>query len=74
MLLQMVSKSNIERCASEDVGPLRGWIVRSHMSVRDENEPLHIRVWKPLLTRRKSLRESKKQYRLTDCWAITHLD
>ena len=35
-LLQMVLESGIERCANEDVGSLRGWIVRSHISWRGE--------------------------------------
>ena len=30
-LLQMVSESNTGQCASEDVGPREGWIVRSHI-------------------------------------------
>ena len=29
--LQLVSKLDIKWCASEDVGPRRGWIVRSHI-------------------------------------------
>ena len=30
-LLQTVLESDTGRCAGEDVGPLRGWIVRSHI-------------------------------------------
>ena len=41
-LLQMVSEPDIKRCASEDIGPSRGWIVRSHISWS---------VWKPLLSK-----------------------
>ena len=35
-LLQMVSEPNTGRCASVDVGPPRGWIVRSHVGWRGE--------------------------------------
>ena len=35
-LLQIVSKSDIERCASEDAGSQGGWIVRSHSGWRGE--------------------------------------
>ena len=35
-LLQMVSKPDTGRCASEDAGPPRGWIVRSHVGCRGE--------------------------------------
>ena len=31
-LLQIVSEPNTERCANEDVGGLRGWIVRFYFS------------------------------------------
>ena len=34
--LQMVSKPDIGQCANEDVGPQRGWIVRSHVGCRVE--------------------------------------
>ena len=30
-LLQTVSEADTGRCASEDAGPPRGWIVRSHV-------------------------------------------
>ena len=33
-LLEMVSEPSTERCASEDVGPQEGWIVRSHIDWR----------------------------------------
>ena len=46
-LLQIVSEPVIEWCASEDAGPPRGWIERSHM----KHEAFLIRVWKPLLSR-----------------------
>ena len=32
----MVSEPDIERCASEDVGPQEGWIVRFHIGWRVE--------------------------------------
>ena len=35
-LLQMVSELNTRRCASEDVGTPREWIVRSHICRRGE--------------------------------------
>ena len=35
-LLQMVSEPVIGRCASEDAGPSRGWIVRSRVGWRGE--------------------------------------
>ena len=35
-LLQMESKPDIGRCASEEAGPPRGWIVRSHIGWRGE--------------------------------------
>ena len=35
-VLQMVSERGTEQCASEDVGPPRGWIVRSHIGWRGE--------------------------------------
>ena len=35
-LLQTVSELDTGRCASEDTGPLREWIVRSHMGWRRE--------------------------------------
>ena len=35
-LLQMVSDSGTERCAMEDTGSPRGWIVRSHIGWRGE--------------------------------------
>ena len=35
-LLQMVLKSDTERCASEDAGPQGEWIVRSHIACRGE--------------------------------------
>ena len=46
-LLQMVSKPDTRRCASEDAGPPRGWIVRPTL-VRVRNETFLVRVWKPL--------------------------
>ena len=44
---------------SEDAGPERGWIVRSHICWRGE-QSIFIRVWKPLPSRRvlKTLRGS----------------
>ena len=39
-LLEIVSKLDTGQCASEDVGPQRGWIVRSHINWRgDRNIP-----------------------------------
>ena len=35
-LLQMVSKPDTEWCASEGAGPQGEWIVRSHISWREE--------------------------------------
>ena len=35
-LLQMVLELDTEWCASEGVGPTRGWIVRSHVGWRGE--------------------------------------
>ena len=35
-LLQMVSKPDTGRCASEDAGPQGKWIVRSHIGWRGE--------------------------------------
>ena len=35
-LLQIVLELDNGRCANEDVGPLRGWIVRSHIDGREE--------------------------------------
>ena len=35
-LLQMVSEPDTQRCASKDVGPLKGWIVRSHVGWKGE--------------------------------------
>ena len=35
-LVQVISKSGTERCASEDAGPPRGWIVRSHVGCKGE--------------------------------------
>ena len=35
-LLQLVLELDIEQCASEDVGPQKGWIVRSHVTWRGE--------------------------------------
>ena len=35
-LLQMVSEPDTGRCASENVGPQGGWIVRSHISWKGE--------------------------------------
>ena len=35
-LLQMVSKLGTKRCASEDVGTSKGWVVRSHIDWRGE--------------------------------------
>ena len=40
-LLQMVSESDIERCANEDAGPPRGWFVRSHIDWRGERNIPH---------------------------------
>ena len=40
-LLQMVSKSVLERCANEDVGSSRGWIVRIHVGWRGERNILY---------------------------------
>ena len=34
--LQIVLESSTGRCASEDAGSLRGWIVRSHIGWRGE--------------------------------------
>ena len=34
--LQMVSEISIKRCASEDAGPCRWWIMRSHVGWRGE--------------------------------------
>ena len=47
--------------ASEDAGPQRGWIVRSHIGWGGD-EAFFIRVWKPLLSRRvlKTLKGSPK--------------
>ena len=33
-LLQMILELDTKRCANENVGPLRGWIVRSHLDGR----------------------------------------
>ena len=33
-LLQMVSKPDIGRCANENAGLRRGWIVRSHINLK----------------------------------------
>ena len=54
----MVLEPDTGWCASEDVGPPRGWIVRSHIGWRGERN-IPIRVWKPLPSRRvlKTLRE-----------------
>ena len=38
----MVLKPDIERCASEDAGPLRGWIVSSHIGWRGERNIPHV--------------------------------
>ena len=46
-LLQMVSGSNTEWCASEDAGLPRGWIVRSHVGWKGK-EPFLTRVCKSL--------------------------
>ena len=54
-LLQMVSESDIERCANEDTGPQRGRLWDPTL-VGEGNEAFLIRVWKPLLS---------KQYLLT---------
>ena len=35
-LLQIVLEPNTEGCASEDIGPQRGWIVRSYIGWRGE--------------------------------------
>ena len=35
-LLQMVSEPDTIQCANEDAGPLKGWIVRSHIGWREE--------------------------------------
>ena len=35
-LLQMVLESDIRRCAREDPGSPRGWIVRSYVGCREE--------------------------------------
>ena len=35
-LLQMVLEPDTGQCASEDAGPPRGWIVRSHIGWRRE--------------------------------------
>ena len=34
--IQMVSELDTGRCVNEDVGPPRGWIVRSHIGWRGE--------------------------------------
>ena len=39
-LLQMVSVTNIEQCASEEVGPQGRWIVRSYIDWGGGNEVL----------------------------------
>ena len=39
-LLQMVSKLDTRWCASEDAGPQKEWIVRSHIGFRGERNIL----------------------------------
>ena len=57
--LQMVSKSDTGRCAREDVGPPRGWIVRSHIDWRGEqNIPYKCVETSPQKTRSKTLKGS----------------
>ena len=46
----MVTELVTRRCASEDAGPPRGWIVRFQIDWR-EDETFLIRVWKPLPSR-----------------------
>ena len=42
-LLQMVSELVIEQCTNEDAGPQGGeWIVRSHISLREDQTFLHL--------------------------------
>jgi len=41
-------RASHRRCASEDVGSPKGWIVRFQIGWR-EVETFHISVWKPLL-------------------------
>ena len=49
-LLQMVSELDIGQCASENVGTLREWIVRSHVGYRGEqNIPYKDMETSPLL-------------------------
>ena len=72
-LLPMVSKPDIGRSANKDGEPQRGWMVRSHIRRRgEENETFLIKEWKLLPSRRalKALRRNPKgkvqrgQYRL----------
>ena len=49
-LLQMVLEPDTKRCANVDIGPQKGWIVKSYIG--EENETLIIKVWKPLSSRR----------------------
>ena len=43
----MISKSETDRCASEDAGPQGGGLLDSTL-VGEDNETFLIRVWKPL--------------------------
>ena len=55
----MVLELETEWCASEDVGPQRGWIMRSHISWRGEPNIVYKGVeTSPYQTRFKTLRGS----------------
>ena len=47
-LLQMILESDTELYASEDVGPLKEWIMRFHIGWSRAKHSLETRVWKPL--------------------------
>ena len=60
-LLQMTSELDTGQCVSEDVGPQRKWIVRSHIGWRGKRNISYKGVeTSPLQTRFKTLRENPK--------------
>ena len=50
-MLQMVSESDIGRCASQDARPPRGWIVRSHIGWKGLRRPMRLMTIRNMLKR-----------------------
>ncbi|KAG7033927.1 Cysteine-rich receptor-like protein kinase 10, partial [Cucurbita argyrosperma subsp. argyrosperma] len=61
-LLQMVLEPDTGQCANEDVGPLRGWIVRSHIGWRKKQSiPYKVVETSPSPTHFKNLEEKPER-------------